>query len=93
MLSTGIVESSLLWGSLVLANNFEDLKLNTLTECLLLFSIRMLCGQPVFVILKSRKSYFRYNSVLSSDYYRYEIFDFKTMINPILEMAILNSEL
>ena len=55
--------------------------------------IRMLCGQPVFLILKSRKSYFRCNSVLSSDYYRYEIYDFQTMINPILEMAIQKLEL
>ena len=54
-------------------------------EC---YWIRMLCGQPVFLILKSRKSYFRCNSVLSSDYYRYEIFDFQAMINPILEIAI-----
>ena len=55
--------------------------------------IRMLCGQPVFLILKSRKSYFRCNSLLSSDYYRYEIYDFQTMVNLILEMTIQKLEL
>ena len=55
--------------------------------------IRMLCGQPVFLIFKSRKSQIRCNSVLSSDYYRYEIFDFQTMINPIFDIAIQKSEL
>ena len=35
----------------------------------------------------------RCNSVLSSDYYRFEIFDFQAMINPILEIAIQQSAL
>ena len=52
----------------------------------------MLCGQPVFLIRKSRKSWIRCNSILSSYYLRNEIFDFQAMINPILEMAIQKSE-
>ena len=56
-------------------------------------SIRMLCGQPVFLIPKSRRSQIRFNSVLSSPYYRFEIFDFQAMIKPILEIAIQKSAL